>query len=195
MGFPYPRFIGVYQRNLIREKSRPAAGGCREWTGFLCSGYPHMNLHGRIVGAHRVAWVLHHNKEIPDGYEIDHVCRNKLCVNPDHLEAVTRQENLRRARGDHSGHPDDKRCHLCGRTGFRAFKWDGRVWTCRNTKTCEERVNRGARVPLWSRCRSCRHMKRRHNPFSPDHMAAATQTAHCYVINCTCQGWQIEEGI
>lgn len=45
--------------------------------------------------AHRVMWEMHVG-EIPAGLELDHLCRNKGCVNPDHLEPVTRAENTRR---------------------------------------------------------------------------------------------------
>lgn len=49
----------------------------------------------RVWQAHRYSWELHHGP-IPDGLDLDHLCRNRPCVNPDHLEPVTRRENLRR---------------------------------------------------------------------------------------------------
>jgi len=49
------------------------------------------------VKAHRFSYELLVGP-IPDGLELDHLCRNKLCVNPDHLEPVTHAENRRRAR-------------------------------------------------------------------------------------------------
>lgn len=52
---------------------------------------------GRNLYAHRVAWELAHGKPIPEGLTIDHLCRNQLCVNPDHLEPVPMGENTRRA--------------------------------------------------------------------------------------------------
>jgi HNH endonuclease len=48
--------------------------------------------------AHRVAYEFYVGP-IPEGLDIDHLCRNRSCVNPDHMEPVTRQENLRRGRG------------------------------------------------------------------------------------------------
>jgi hypothetical protein len=49
------------------------------------------------MGAHRFAY-LEFVGPIPDGLVLDHLCRNKKCVNPDHLEPVTNAENLRRGR-------------------------------------------------------------------------------------------------
>lgn len=56
----------------------------------------------RNMMAHRYAWELRNGK-IPKGMEIDHLCGITACVNPDHLEAVTRRENLRRAIGHRWG--------------------------------------------------------------------------------------------
>jgi hypothetical protein len=59
------------------------------------NGYGHIEREGRHHGAHR--WVYEQIVgPIPAGMTIDHLCRNKPCVNPDHLEPVTHAENLRR---------------------------------------------------------------------------------------------------
>lgn len=75
--------------------------GCWLWVGRLNDdGYGMMSLSGKQIGAHRASYILHKGA-IHDGLEIDHLCRVRNCVNPNHLEAVTHAENVK--RGDHSG--------------------------------------------------------------------------------------------
>jgi hypothetical protein len=75
--------------------------GCWEWGGTKdVRGYGKIQMSSdgkqRTTGAHRVVYeyVL---GPIPEGLELDHLCRNPSCVRPDHLEPVTHAENLRRA--------------------------------------------------------------------------------------------------
>lgn len=71
--------------------------GCWLWTGARNSrGYGQWAVNGLSRSVHRVAYEALVGP-IPDGLTIDHLCRNKLCVNPDHLEPVTIAENVARA--------------------------------------------------------------------------------------------------
>lgn len=74
--------------------------GCWEWTGSICpsTGYGRLLVRGRRFMAHRYAYELLVG-EIPDGLQIDHLCRVRTCVNPDHLEPVTLGENVLRGAG------------------------------------------------------------------------------------------------
>ncbi len=73
-----------------------AATGCWNWKHSLqASGYGQINIGGKPVTAHRAVYEKYRG-EIPHGLHIDHLCRNRKCVNPEHLEPVTQRENLRR---------------------------------------------------------------------------------------------------
>jgi hypothetical protein len=70
---------------------------CVKWAGALnSSGYGVTRRAGRLVLAHRAAYEEQHGP-IPDGLELDHLCRVRSCVNPEHLEPVTHAENMRRS--------------------------------------------------------------------------------------------------
>ena len=70
--------------------------GCWLWAGALNrDGYGSVHMDGHNLGAHRVVYESEVGP-IPDGLEIDHLCRTRCCVNPAHLEPVTAKENARR---------------------------------------------------------------------------------------------------
>lgn len=75
------------------------AGECRNWTGYVgTSGYGELNVGGKKIAVHRYVFGEVHG-EVPAGLVVDHNCRNRRCCNPDHLEAITNQENLNRGHG------------------------------------------------------------------------------------------------
>ncbi len=75
-------------------------GDCWEWAASLNHGYGQFWIieAGRPVAAHRVAYEMIVGP-IPEGLQIDHLCRNRACVNPSHMQPVTRRENLIRGEG------------------------------------------------------------------------------------------------
>lgn len=73
-----------------------AESGCWIWEGAAQTcGYGLISVNAKFQKAHRIAWELYRGA-IPEGMVIDHKCRRRNCVNPDHLEPVTDEENIRR---------------------------------------------------------------------------------------------------
>lgn len=69
---------------------------CWLWTAAKTDkGYGNFRLNRRTLSAHRVSY-MHFVGPIPDGLHVDHLCRNRSCVRPDHLEPVTQYENMKR---------------------------------------------------------------------------------------------------
>src|SRR3970040_2061118 len=76
---------------------KDAKTGCWKWIAASTgNGYGQFTWENRQQGAHRVAYSSLVGK-IPEGLELDHLCRTRLCVNPSHLEAVTRKVNHSRS--------------------------------------------------------------------------------------------------
>ena len=84
---------------------------CWLWTGALFhNGYGIFTRAGRVnVRAHRYSYELRHGP-IADGLTIDHLCRTRSCVNPDHLEPVSLRENILRGDGPAARHAVQTHC-------------------------------------------------------------------------------------
>ncbi|WP_422385796.1 HNH endonuclease signature motif containing protein [Microbacterium telephonicum] len=106
------------------------SGSCWVWTAAQSGrGYGSFTLRSKPLLAHRIAYYLAKGAH-DTGLELDHLCRNRICCNPDHLEAVTHTENMRRSplatktgdalcrRGhndwvEYPGSPGNRHCRTC----------------------------------------------------------------------------------
>jgi hypothetical protein len=142
MKITYIRGGKLISRNAFSKKRPPAmrflsfikkTDACWNWIGALKeNGYGAFGVNAKSGYAHRFSYE-HFHGPIPKGLTIDHLCKNRRCVNPDHLEAVTQRENNLRsdslsaqcARKTHcpKGHPYDsvntykcrgrRQCRIC----------------------------------------------------------------------------------
>jgi hypothetical protein len=153
---------------FYRYVSPEPNSGCWLWTGFVShSGYGQLGVGSmkdstrRIAVAHRVAHELFKGP-IADGLEVDHLCRVRSCVNPEHLEAVTPSINVRRStapavnsrlgvmrRGELSPRSKLRKADVCRikemRNGGASLSTIGKVFTI--SKTHVSNIVRGR---LWN---------------------------------------------
>lgn len=83
----------------ITARFEIAPSGCWLWIKSVNNGgYSNFNFGQKTFMVHRFMYTLLRGK-IPEGKDLDHLCRTRRCINPTHLEAVTRQENINRGIG------------------------------------------------------------------------------------------------
>lgn len=80
------------------ERVTVKPSGCWLWNGSLTDGYGSFYLDGRNRKAHIASYVIFVGS-VPEGKVLDHLCRIRDCVNPEHLEPVTQQVNVLRGEG------------------------------------------------------------------------------------------------
>ena len=71
--------------------------GCWHWLGYIDKGgYGAYNYDGHYTSAHRAVWQLHYDITLPRHLQVDHLCQQRDCVNPAHLQVTTAMTNMRR---------------------------------------------------------------------------------------------------
>lgn len=108
---PFPWFgLPESVATKIRVSERKWNGvPCWEWTAALTNGYGVVQHEGRIRRAHRVVYGVLRGA-VPAELELDHLCRNRACVNPDHCEPVTGVVNNARSNSASAVHAKQTRC-------------------------------------------------------------------------------------
>ena len=97
--------MDIFERFYKKVQMEPNSG-CWLWEASCGrNGYGCFQVGKKNRKAHRVSYELHIGP-IPDGLQLDHLCRNRCCVNPDHLEPVTNRENC--LRGETGKYQRDK---------------------------------------------------------------------------------------
>lgn len=126
-------------------------GKCWPWNGKTNQGgYAQLAAFGRQgVNAHRVSYELQVGP-IPAGLHLDHLCRVRHCMNPDHLEPVTMAENTRRGKlresagSNHRARTHCPKGHDYTPENTRVRRYPDKGWTTRECRTCH-RIREGER--------------------------------------------------
>lgn len=132
---------------ILAQSSPEPMSGCWLWTGYCYSnGYASVEVSRcRSKLAHRISYELFVGP-IPKGLELDHKCRVRCCINPDHLEPVTHAENMRRSPNTLSSKNIVKTRCIAGHLYDEANTgiWHG----TRRCRICDARRHREKRAAL-----------------------------------------------
>lgn len=133
------------KRRFLRKVIKPLSDNwCWEWNGAVeKNGYTRAYDGKKMNWGHRVAYMLFVGP-IPVGKEIDHLCRNPGCVNPEHLEAVSHRENMRRSPLGYAGVQRRKTHCPQGHpySGDNLVVWNG----MRYCRTCQRRYKQAYKL-------------------------------------------------
>jgi hypothetical protein len=134
------------------------SAGCWIWQGSISPyGYGRLSVRGRSGMAHRVSYEEFVGV-IPEGLELDHLCRVRSCVNPKHLEAVTRQVNVLRGIGSPAVYAKRTHCargHLLG--GDNVHHAARRCLACYKIRQAEYGAAARAATAARGPRKTCRH--------------------------------------
>lgn len=158
------RFWSKVDKNGPVPAHRPELGKCWRWLGsFTERGYSQFWSKGKMRRAHVFSFALN-GGVVPSGLELDHLCRNRGCVNPSHLEPVTHRENMLRSDSPPAWHirqthclrgheftkentklsrSGERRCRKCiairNKKGYAPVR-SGNYEDCGNAKLTRERI-------------------------------------------------------
>jgi hypothetical protein len=116
------------------NKASIQESGCWEWTASKSQGYGRYQHEGAMRLAHRVSWLTLVGPA-PDGLVLDHLCRNRACVNPAHMEPVTIGENTMRGIGPTAEFARRTHCEVGHElTPENTYLFRGSIRYCRECK-------------------------------------------------------------
>lgn len=95
--------------------------GCTIWFGSGDFGYGRINYNNRLYQAHRLAFESVHGP-VPKGMVLDHLCRVRCCINPDHLQVVSNRENVIRGKLPKQRSDRNKKYHASAKANKLALK-------------------------------------------------------------------------
>ena len=125
---------------------------CWLWTASLHGkGYGQFNTGRRIMNAHIVVYELDRKFEVPRGLEIDHLCHVRTCMNPSHLEAVTKAVNILRGHSLMAVQARQTHCVAGHELSGSNVYWYGKNKTHRMCRACKRRRQSSPEYLKWRR--------------------------------------------